>query len=115
MTSISVQIVFIKFSYASFQFIVTYYKQHQSRSCQGRCWEDHDLNNICNCNADCDQTGPGCCRDFETYCPTNTCLMGRCFQPFNPKAECQCNRVCEVGGHDVKRCCTDFEAVCSDE
>ena len=88
--------------------------QHQlSKSCRDRCWADHDPNNRCNCNADCDETYD-CCYDFKDYCPTDRC-MHRCFHPFNPKAECQCNHDCKPDATDVQRCCKDFTNICSDK
>ena len=63
-----------------------YFKNQGSEaSCDGRCWQDYNPNDVCHCNSQC-QNFNNCCDDFESLCLT---CENRCGLGYDNKYSCQ--------------------------
>ncbi len=79
-------------------------------SCQGRCGDDYNPSDSCQCNDRCSQFG-NCCSDYMALCEDDDFGYGECSGACGsvvPGASCQCNAYCLDRGN----CCDDFEGAC---
>jgi len=81
--------------------------QGSEQSCDGRCWQDYNPNDVCHCNSQC-QNFNNCCDDFENLCLT---CENRCGLGYDNKYSCQCNTACDTHND----CCPDYNDICTDE
>ncbi|XP_076799396.1 venom phosphodiesterase 2-like [Clavelina lepadiformis] len=79
-----------------------------SLSCEGRCNENYNSANTCQCNDRCREY-ENCCDDFIPICANLDSCARRCAEPYNSSLPCQCNTDCQKYGN----CCGDFVRECN--
>eukprot|EP00096_Caligus_rogercresseyi_P007750 TRINITY_DN2577_c0_g1_i1.p1 TRINITY_DN2577_c0_g1~~TRINITY_DN2577_c0_g1_i1.p1 ORF type:complete len:678 (+),score=95.21 TRINITY_DN2577_c0_g1_i1:124-2157(+) len=90
-----------------------------TKSCEGKCLDDFNQKDPCQCNKQC-SSRENCCDDYVDFCTPQTSTkatsssskrgscQGKCNSPFDRKKSCQCNANC----NKFSNCCSDFDTLC---